>query len=369
MPWCATGSTADPLPAFRERPPWCGGDLQTVRNQLLGRVISAGPAEPDPTRSRRLAIAMPDGSGDRLAARFDPPRHGRPAPTVVLIHGLAGCEESAYARASAAHLTARGYGVLRVNLRGAGPSRPLCRLQYHAGRSADLDALLARLPAELAAGGMAAVGYSLGGNVLLKYLGEAGDAAPLAAAVSVSAPIDLAATARRMMAPRNALYHRWLLRLMKRESLAAGADLTRAERQAIAEARTVYAFDDRFVAPRNGFASADDYYARCAAQRYLAGIRVPTLLLHAANDPWIPADAYRRVDWSAMPRLRPAIAPGGGHVGFHGRGSPVPWHDRCIAAHLDVVFARPWIGEDDGYSSTRSDNEDLIKKPIGCADA
>ena len=341
MPWCATGSTADPLPAplpdFRERPPWCGGDLQTVRNQLSG-ALTRVPADPDPARSRRLVIPMADGSGDRLAARFDPPRHGRPAPTVVLIHGLAGCEASAYARASAAYLTARGYGVLRVNLRGAGPSRPLCRLQYHAGRSADLDALFARLPADLAAGGAAAVGYSLGGNVLLKHLGEAGDAAPLAVAVAVSAPIDLAATARRMMAPRNALYHRWLLRLMKRESTAAGAALSAAERRAIAEARTVYAFDDRFVAPRNGFASADDYYARCAAQRYLAGIRVPTLLLHAANDPWIPADAYRRFDWSATPRLRPVVAPGGGHVGFHGRGSPVPWHDRCIAACLDAAF-------------------------------
>ena len=341
MPWCATGSTADPLrvalPDFQERPPWCGGDLQTVRNQLWD-ALTRGPATPDPTHSRRLVIPMPDGSGDRLAARFDPPRHGRPAPTVVLVHGLAGCEESAYARTSAAHLAARGYGVLRINLRGAGPSRPLCRLQYHAGRSADLDALFARLPADLTAGGVAAVGYSLGGNVLLKYLGEAGDAAPLTVAVSVSAPIDLAATARRMMAPRNGLYHRWLLQLMKRESLAPGAELTRAERQAIADAGTVYAFDDRFVAPRNGFASADDYYAQSAAQRYLAGIRVPTLLLHAANDPWIPVAAYRRFDWSATPHLRPVIAPGGGHVGFHGRGSPVPWHDRCIAACLDAAF-------------------------------
>jgi hypothetical protein len=341
LPWCATGSIVDPswvpLPNFSERPPWHGGDLQTMRNQLMD-ALGRGPADPDPEQARRLTFAMPDGSGDRLSARFDPPPSDRPAPTAVLIHGLTGCERSGYARASAAHLSARGYGVLRVNLRGAGPSRPLCREQYHAGRSEDLHALFAEIPVDIAAGGLAAVGYSLGGNTLLKYLGEAGDAAPLVAAASVSAPIDLAATARRMMRPRNALYHRWLLQLMKRESTAPAAELTQGERRAALEARTVRDFDDRFVAPRNGFASAEDYYEKCRALRFLGGIRVPTLLLHAADDPWIPAEPYLAYDWAGAPALRAVVAPGGGHVGFHGRGSPVPWHDRCIAAFLDSAF-------------------------------
>jgi hypothetical protein len=326
-----------PLPEFRERPPWLGGDLQTIRNQLMD-AAGRGPVDPDPSRSRRLAFTTTDGTGDRLSARYDPPLTGRPAPTAVLVHGLTGCERSGYARGSASHLLACGYGVLRVNLRGAGPSRPLCREQYHAGRSEDLHALLGQIPADIAAAGLAVIGYSLGGNTLLKYLGEAGEAAAPAVAASVSAPIDLAATMRCMLRPRNGLYHRWLLKLMKRESTAASAALSDEQRRAALEARSVYEFDDRFVAPRNGFASADDYYEKSEALRFLGGIRVPTLLLHASDDPWIPDAAYREFDWSRTPKLRAVIAPGGGHVGFHGRGSRVPWHDRCIAAFLDSVF-------------------------------
>lgn len=351
MPWCATGLIVDPswvpLPDFRERPPWLGGDLQTIRNQLMD-ALGKGPADPDPARSRRLAIPMTDGSGDRLSARYDPPLSGGRAPTVMLVHGLTGCEQSGYARASAAHLLGRGYGVLRVNLRGAGPSRALCREQYHAGRSGDLHALIPQLPAEITGAGLAAVGYSLGGNTLLKYLGEAGAAAPLAAAASVSAPIDLFATSRRMMAGRNGLYHHWLLKLMKTESIAPAAALTDDQRRAALAARTVYEFDDRFVAPRNGFASAADYYEQSKAVNFLGGIRVPTLLLHAANDPWIPADAYEAYDWPTNPALRAIVAPGGGHVGFHARGSKVPWHDRCIAAYFDCVFEGAGLTRDGG---------------------
>ena len=105
----------------------------------------------------------------------------------------------------------RGGPVLRLNLRGAGPSRPLCGQHYYAGRSQDFRALLSLLPDELTRDGVMAVGYSLGGAMLLKYLGEEGAASPLAAAATVSAPIDLAVTCRHMMRPRNRLYHHYIL--------------------------------------------------------------------------------------------------------------------------------------------------------------
>lgn len=119
---------------------------------------------------------------------------------------------------TAAHLLALGYPVLRLNLRGAGPSRPMCRLQYHAGRTEDLAGAIAALPPEITAHGVAAIGYSLGGNLLLKHLGKTGAASGVRVAVSVSAPLDLVAASRRMLRPRNLVYQHYLLRSMKRES-------------------------------------------------------------------------------------------------------------------------------------------------------
>jgi len=236
------------FPRFRSRMPWWGRDLQTLRNYILKKEPSLTdyPAE-------RLEFPMTDG--DRLVASLHRPHREREGvqgqrSLVILIHGLTGSEDSAYIRTSARHLLEQGYPVLRLNLRGAGPSQGLCRSRYHAGRSEDLRQLLGQMDGRLAGSGLLLVGYSLGGNLMLKYLGEAG---------------------RRAM-----------------------------------------------------------------ALPLLPEIRVPTLIIHARNDPWIPFASYRDVDWAANPRLLPLFARGGGHVGFHGRGSPVPWHDRCMA----VFFAR-----------------------------
>jgi predicted alpha/beta-fold hydrolase len=304
---------------FRPRPPWIGGHLQTIRNQLVR------PAHPLPV-GERLWLDVDDG--DALAATLHRAEGRR--PLAVLIHGLSGTEESSYVRATAAHLLGLGFPVLRLNLRGAGPSASRCRAQYHAGRSEDLRAALAALPRDLVSGGIVLVGYSLGGNVLLKFLGE-GATPEVRAAATVSAPIDLAAAAACLLMPRNRLYQSWLLAKMRDEAFAV--PLSAAEREAVAGAKSVFDFDDRYVAPRNGFASAADYYARCSAEPFLARIRLPTLVVHAANDPWIPDAAYRRVDWRSNPALTPLFGDGG-HVGFHGVGSRVPWHDRAIAAFL-----------------------------------
>lgn len=321
------------LPSFRARPPWLGGDLQTLRNHLRRVVPSLSPWP-----EQRLEFPAGDGSGDVLLGSLHRPAANTDAarrPLVVLIHGLAGCEDSAYVRASARHLLEQGFPVLRLNLRGAGPSRPLCRQQYHAGRSADLEAVLGQMDGQLAGNGLCLVGFSLGGNLLLKYLGEHGRRAPVRAAVSVSAPIDLAATQRRMMSRRNRVYHEHMLAGM-RDGFMATPGLDDTLRQVVAALRNVREFDDRLTAPLNGFAGADDYYIRSSAAQFLGAITVPTLVIHARDDPWIPSAAYLRVDWSSNSRLMPLLPRSGGHVGFHGWGSLVPWHDRCIAA----FFAR-----------------------------
>jgi hypothetical protein len=317
------------FPLFRARAPWWGADLQTLRNFLMRRRPRLQPPE-------RLCLPMRDGSGDRLVGSLDRPAGPAAAarPLVVLVHGLSGSEDSPYMLNTSAHLLALGFPVLRLNLRGAGPSRPFCRLQYHAGRSEDLADALRALPGDLTAAGVVAIGYSLGANMLLKFLGERGGEAPLTAAIAVSAPLDLAATARRMMRRRNMLYQRYLLRHMRAESLAPGAEVSAAERAAIREARSIWEFDHRFSAPRNGFGGAEDYYARNAARHYLDGIAVPTLVIHALDDPWIPGAPYVAYDWRRNPSLLPLLSPRGGHVGFQGRDHPVPWHDLCAAQFL-----------------------------------
>jgi uncharacterized protein len=312
------------LPPFVARAPWWGGDLQTVRNFLMRR----RPRQARPPE--RLVLPLPDG--DRLAAALDRPLEADDRlPLVVLIHGLTGSEDSAYMRVSAAHLGEHGYTVVRLNLRGAGQSQPMCRWRYHAGRTEDLAAALAGLPDALTGNGVVAVGYSLGGNMLLKFAGERGSSAPLRAAVAVSAPLDLSGTAQRMMRPRNALYQRYLLGELKREALAPSAELTAAERAAIGRARTVWQFDEEFVAPRHDFAGAEDYYAKNDARFFIAGIAVPTLLIHARDDPWIAPDPYLTL---AGPSLTVLLPEGGGHVGFHCAGTAVPWHHLAILRFL-----------------------------------
>ena len=280
---------------------------------------------------------MADGSGDRLAASLHAEERAGTAPLVVLIHGLTGCEDSHYMRDSALHFLSAGYPVLRLNLRGAGPSRPACRWQYHAGRSGDLRDALNALD-DLAMGvlrrGLFLIGYSLGANMLLKFLSEHGSAFPLQGAVSISAPIDLKAAQVKLMEPRNRYYQGYLLRRMKAESCGEGSSVTEDEREMVQACSDVLAFDDCFTAPRNGFLGADDYYARNSAKRFLTGIQTPTLAVHARDDPWIPVRAYLDVDWSLTPSVRPLLPESGGHVGFHGRGARARWSDRCALAFL-----------------------------------
>lgn len=316
------------FPNFNPRAPWLGADLQTLRNVLRGPAL----APPCENGVVQLILPLADGSGDRLAARRYEPEVARDgAPLVVLVHGLGGTQDSAYMQVTTSHLLTLGYPVLQLNLRGAGASRPLCRAQYHAGRTADFRDALSALSSETAANGIVAVGYSLGGNMVLKYAAEFGG---LRGAASVSAPIDLMATSRRFLDKRNRLYLRHLLGSIKRETLSASEGLSDEERALIPTLRNIMEFDDRFVAPRNGYSGAADYYAQNNARQFLAEIELPTLVMHACDDPWIPANAYTDYPWSKNPHLRPLLARSGGHVGFHARESRVPWHDRCLEVFL-----------------------------------
>jgi predicted alpha/beta-fold hydrolase len=314
---------------FRPRFPWLSGDLQTIRDTLRRD-------PPDLRPFMRLWLELPDG--DALAAAW---HAGEGRETVVLVHGLTGCEDGVHIRRSAAFWRARGHGVVRLNLRGSAPSLPRSRRPYNAGAGGDIVAALRALPEEALAPGLLLIGVSLGGTQVLDALAQEGDAPslPIAAAATVCAPVLLAPVAARMMAPRNALYHAWILRRMKAEARALAAHVPQALLAGALAARSVRDFDERYVAPLAGYAGADDYYTRCSLPPRLCRIRTPTLCLTAEDDPWIPAATYRAIAWSTNPRVMPLIASGGGHVGFHDASRDGTWADRTIAAWLAACLA------------------------------
>ena len=321
------GHPSAPFPPFAPRFPWIGGDLQTIRNTLV---------RPHPDLSDAARLTLPISGGDSLWVLLNLPYPDTGKPLIILVHGLTGGEDSANIVTSAAFHRARGFPVLRLNMRGAGPSLATSTGHYHAGRSADLHEAIAALPAHLRARGLFITGISLGGNAVLKFLSE--DNGSVIAGAATSAPIDLKAAQLRIMAPRNRIYHRHLLTQMKADA-AKGRGAQRALYDAnAARIRTIYDFDDLVVAPGNGFADAEDYYRRCSAGPLLNRITRPTLVIHADDDPWVPSSMYRARSWPAAPPVTLLMPGDGGHVGFHGTGSPVPWHDRAIAAFFDRML-------------------------------
>ena len=319
------------LPSFHPRFPWFGPDLQTSRN-----TIRFTPPDLTPFAAQQLLLPLRDGSGDRLWATLNMPSGESKKPVVVLIHGLTGSETSRNILVSAAYHLSRGHPVLRLNLRNAGPSLGKCRHFYHAGRSDDLRDALIALPADLTARGVFLVGASLGGNLLLKCLGERVGLENVRGAATVCAPIDLKAAQRRIMEGRNALYQRHLLQSLVRDTkcIVGGTALEKR----LHALRTIYDFDDLIVAPMGGFSGADDYYRKSSAATFLPLIEKPALLITAFGDPWIPVRSYLDLSLAADGPLTVAIAPGGGHVGFHAKDSPVPWHNRAIGAFIDTLL-------------------------------
>lgn len=321
------------FPAFKPRPPWFGGDLQTLRNMIARPVIRLGDWP-------SIRLTFPQQDGDCLMGVLNKVDDRSAGPLGLLLHGLTGSENSLYMRSTARALLKGGWNVLRLNHRGAGPSGPSCRQSYHAGRSQDLRAVLAQLRdqyPELQARGIFLVGYSLGANLLLKFLGEGDFPLPVRFSVSISAPIDLRRTQAEIMKRRNRLYHRHLLNSMRQEVMASAQPDEIRDRRRLKLLNSVWDFDEHLTAPRNGFSGAADYYKQNSALHFLDKINIPSLVLHAKDDPWIPCSIYESYDWLENPALTLAMPHSGGHVGFHGRGSFVPWHDRCTVAFASRI--------------------------------
>lgn len=320
--------------AFQDRAPWWGGDLQTLRNFCLPQTV------PLPGRSSALEFPMSDRSGDRLTGTLHRPADSaRDSPLIVLVHGLTGCEDSSYVRVTTRFHLRCGRSVLRLNLRGAGTSRRVANGYYHAGCAEDVRDVLDGLDGAVSERGLFLIGFSLGGNILLNLVGRLQARNAILGIATVSAPIEPFEACQRMMEARNAVYHRFLLQRMKRDVLSS-TGLSDSERKDIERADTIFAFDECWVAPRNGFLDARDYYRRTAGAQFVHSISVPALMLHARNDPWIPDRPYTALKRVGLPGVEIVVARSGGHVGFHENGHAETWHDRTIDAFIQNLAGR-----------------------------
>jgi len=339
------------LEPFRPRAPWWGADLQTLRDTLR-----QGP----PPQDRGEPHELPLGGGDRLLLLLD-----RPAAAarglVLLAHGLGGSSEGEGVGRLAETLQRSGLAVVRLNLRGAGPGRPLARGTYAAQCNRDLAPVLAwarQLARSLAPSGAAPLpllgaGLSMGGTLLLNAVLDPelrGRLAPagrplLDGLVTISSPLDLMGSVRHIERPRNRPYGDWLLRGLRRQTLADPFGVTEAEGKALAAARTISDFDAAITAPRWGFDSLEHYYSEASPLERLraevngfasAGLLPPTLVIHAHDDPWVPVGPAQELARAVAERpgaaLTVVVTQGGGHNGFHAPGGC--WSDRLAARWL-----------------------------------
>jgi predicted alpha/beta-fold hydrolase len=323
---------------FTPARPWVTGNLQTVADRIRPAVHDL---EAVATEQRTL-VALDDGTGDALAVRLHRPRGGTDAarPLVLVVHGMGGTVDSTYVRATALGLLRAGYPVARVDLRGAGDSVQHTTQLYHGGRTADLRAVLRGLAEASGIHGLAIIGFSLGGNVTLKLLGEPHQGLPIRAGASVCAPVDLAQGVEQIRHRMFGLYERFFVHRLRADTLASGLALTTQERAALEEVRSIVEFDDLITAKRNGWRDAAEYYAVNSSAQFLPRIVVPTLVVHAADDPMIPVASYRAIDWERLASetpVRRAITAHGGHVGFHEQGAELPWYVGRIRRFLDGV--------------------------------
>lgn len=292
---------------------WCRGPhAQTLWPHLVRRRPQIA--------LRRERLELPDG--DFLDLDWTRNDTG---PIVVILHGLEGSSRSQYARGLLARVEAKGWRGVVVHFRGcSGEPNRLAR-GYHSGETGDLAWVIQQLQRREPATRMAAVGYSLGGNVLLKWLGEQGAQASLQAAVAVSVPFVLQEAADRFTRGFSRLYQWALLRSLKRNYRRKFARI--ASPLAVDPVRLYrfWDFDHYVTAPLHGFDSARHYYATASCRRYLRDIRVPTLLVHALDDPFMSPRVVPETS-ELSPQIDFELYPHGGHVGFVYGSSP--WRAR-----------------------------------------
>jgi predicted alpha/beta-fold hydrolase len=314
--------------SFRPLPLLGNRHVQT----LLGACLPGWPTRV-PSAERQVQL----DDGDRLVMHDSRPEGWKDGgPITLLVHGLSGSHASGYMLRITGLLMPHGIRVVRLDLRGAGRGIALARRSYHAGCSSDVRAVAAALHAESPASPLALVGFSLGGNIVLKLAGEA-ERQPvpgLARVAAVAPPVDLVRCSRLIAQPRNRFYEKHFVRGLtalvrqRRHFFPHLRKLRFPERMSLRE------FDDIYTAPQAGFVDALDYYTRSSSLPYVSRSPVPTLILTARDDPVIAVESFEKLEAPAHVAVR--IAAHGGHLGFLGRDGAggIRWAERFVAGWL-----------------------------------
>ena len=305
------------------------GDVQTI-------VARYWPRSLDPRRYPTQSRFFTTDADTTVLAKVNELDSGLAAdqrPTVIALHGLTACDQAPYMVTSAQAALSAGFDSIRLNMRNCGGTEHLCKTLYHSGLTHDLR----RVVDEFAPRPVCILGYSMGGNIALKLAGEWGESAPshVRAVCAVSPPIQLAMCSREIGRLRNRVYEQRFMRRLRAALRSKMALMPREfpERD-LSSIKTIWQFDDEITAPAFGFADAADYYRRCSSAAFLEDIRVPTLVLHAQDDPFIPfqafdVDAFERNPWIAL--LAP---PHGGHVAFLGRSGSWFWAQQQVMGYF-----------------------------------
>jgi predicted alpha/beta-fold hydrolase len=325
------------FPTFRPHPLVRGGHAQT----LVGAYLPHGGKLTGTVDHR---IEMPDG--DVLVLHDNRPAVWQPGERVVLmIHGLGGAHHSPYCERLALRLTERGVRTFRLDQRGCGAGVNLARYPGHAGRSEDATAAIERV-AQLCPGSpVSAIGYSLGGNIILKLAGECGASPPggLDQVAAVCPPIDLRYCARSISRGFNWVYDRAFIRSLTRLVEARATQSPEFYEKIPLRPRPykLEEFDNRITAPLSGFRDSAHYYEVCSSAPLLTQIAVPTLILSAADDPLIPADMFETTPHSSAVQIH--VASSGGHLGFLAAKNGDPdrrWLDWRLMEWMGVGIAQ-----------------------------
>jgi predicted alpha/beta-fold hydrolase len=307
------------------RPAWW---LRNAHAQTMFSALFRTPPALDRERER---LPLPDD--DWLWLDWLLPEHwdAPGKPLVIVVHGLSGSSDSHYVLGLQAQLRECGWGSVALNCRGASGGPNQLARAYHAGSSDDIRSLVDMLALRYPGRGLVVVGYSLGGNMTLKLMGELGDDPRLLGAVAVSVPLLLPLAAERMDRGVSRLYRKRLLDELMRGWNAKHAQFVaagRAEAAAMVKQHLDHApftsfweFDDKLMAPLHGYSDVHDYYARCSSRQFLRQIRRPTLVIHAEDDPFMSPGVIPTAA-ELSPWVHFELSPTGGHVGFIEGGSP-----------------------------------------------
>jgi predicted alpha/beta-fold hydrolase len=325
------------LTSFEPHPWLTSGHLQTIVGNFLPRAAFRLA-----TIAETVEADSADASRVLCHCHWQPEAVRAARLTAVLVHGLEGSSASRYIQGVATRAWAAGMNVVRMNMRNCGGSDALTPTLYHFGRSADVGAVVNHFAERFSLERVALVGYSMGGNLVLKLAGEWGAHPPLVAVATVCPAIDLAAGADALHEPANRVYEwSFLHSLMRHLRHKAALFPAIYQLRGIGPIRSIREFDQKIIARYCGFSSADDYYYRAASARVVDRIAVPTLILSAQDDPFIRLSAETRARLLANPHITFVESRHGGHCAFLSRRSAdgIHWAEATVVRYLQAAAA------------------------------